>query len=67
MVSGVKTTVALLETIQSYWVNSSINACLNGVVRRYIGTFNGIFMAFPGTVVNKGFEHTHTPWYINAL
>ena len=58
---GLRNAVIATKKVQDIWIPGSIDY-LRYLVRRYIGTENGVFIMTPGTLLAKSFDPTGRPW-----
>jgi hypothetical protein len=64
----VRRDVTVVAKLNRNWVDKhKLSRWSKYIVRRYMATSNGVYYVFPGTLINKTYDPTSTPWYYGAV
>ena len=63
---GIRDTVIATWKVEDVWLRDKTERT-QYLIRRYIGTANGVFRETPGDVLAKGFDPRNRPWYVKLL
>ena len=60
---GIRDTVIATWNAEDVWLNSKTELT-QYVIKRYIGTADGVFREIPGDVLSTGYDPRRRPWYV---
>ena len=60
---GIRDTVIATWNAEDVWLNSKTELT-QYLIKRYIGTADGVFREIPGDVLSKGYDPRRRPWYV---
>ena len=60
---GIRDTVIATWNVEDMWLNSKTELT-QYLIKRYIGTADGVFREIPGDVLSKGYDPRRRPWYV---
>ena len=63
---GIRNTVIATWKAEELWLRSKTELAPY-LIKRYIGTADGVFRETPGDVVSKGYDPRGRPWYVITL
>lgn len=63
---GIRNTVIATWKAEDLWLRSKTELTPY-LIKRYIGTADGVFRETPGDVVSKGYDPRRRPWYVITL
>ena len=61
---GVREAVFATKILETYW-NVTSNQLEPFIMRRYIGTRQGLFRSHPANRINSKYDPVVRPWYVN--
>lgn len=65
---NVRGEVLFLTRITKSWKNrAAISILSKYIVRRYIASQSGVFLVYPGTVLEKSYHHSNRDWFKKAV
>lgn len=65
---GVREDVLAISRISNIWKEKWKTGNMSKyVVRRYIATFSGAFLVYPGIAIDKSYQPTHRDWFKKAV
>jgi len=60
---GIRDTVVATWRTENLWTNGKAELS-QYLIKRYIGTGDGVFRETPGDVLSKGYDPRRRPWYV---
>ena len=60
---GIRDTVIATWNAENVWLNSKTELT-QYLIKRYIGTADGVLREIPGDVLSKGYDPRRRPWYV---
>ncbi|CAG2118573.1 unnamed protein product, partial [Medioppia subpectinata] len=65
---AVRGEVHAVTRVTQYWKSKLESSEMSKfIVRKYMATPNGVFLLFPGALIDKSFEPTRREWYLKAV
>ena len=66
--STVRGDVHAVTRVIPYWKSRLESSEMSKfIVRKYITTSNGVFLLYPGALIDKSFDPTRREWYLKAV